>query len=77
MRIKGLSGEFAFQALIKCQNTSIQSMNTDGWAVEYSLSKTYFKTKEEAISMYGQKVIWPVEVYDDGSVYIPDISELE
>ena len=74
MKIKGLPGEFGFKALIKGLKTETQ--NYLGWTLTES---RYFSLDE--IPEYKEKeyfaVKWPVEVYEDGSVYIPHEDELK
>lgn len=69
MKIKGLPGEFAFKAL-----TSLPKHNPTEWR----LSLDYFFSLEDAIvAADGAEVKWPVEVYENGSIYIPSQEELE
>lgn len=77
MKIKGLPGEFAFHALIKGTGTNgYHSLMWDGW----KLSDEKFFTIDEIEVLrtrYNTEIKWPVEVYDDGSIYIPSKEELE
>ena len=41
------------------------------------LSERYFKTFIEAQNAFDETVIWPIEVYDNGTVYIPAQEELQ
>ncbi len=67
MKIKGQPGEFAFKAL----KPTVEVGGEHGvWG--YELSNQYYLIKPN-ISGW----IWPVEVYEDGSIYIPDVSEYE
>ncbi len=69
MKINGLNGEFAFH----CLKPSIFE-GSHYWVI----SDDYFFSKEEAQKHYGTLDIkWPVQVYEDGSVYIPHESELK
>jgi hypothetical protein len=69
MRTELQPGEFGFRALINLG---------EGW----DLTELYFMTLEDLKKTYPRayeenRVKWPVEVYSDGSVYVPDQSELE
>lgn len=75
MKIKGLPGEFAFRALIQDYIRSGDSMYLDGW----KLTDKYYFTKQEVVTELSRSndyFKWPVEVYEDGSVYIPSEEEL-
>ena len=69
MKLKSLEGDFAFKGLFKSKNS------TDGWKPTIEV---YF-SKDEIIKDFGDTfdVKWPIEVYEDGSVYIPCDSELK
>jgi len=62
MKIKGLPGEFGFRALF-----------CDYSASKWKLSDSFYFYKPVLPDC---KVKWPVEVFDDGSVYIPSLEEL-
>lgn len=61
MKIKGLPGEYSFKALFRTGN---------GW----ELSNNYYF---ENPLPEDEEIRWPVEVYEDGSVYCPAPEELE
>ncbi len=69
MKINNLPGEFGFKMLYQLDN------------LEWVLSSSYYLTLEEAKKqaklMLATDVKWPVETWDNGSVYNPDPSELE
>lgn len=75
MKINGVPGEFAFKAAIFEAPSS--------WVV----TTEYFFSKEEALQFFGREwdctpkeaapeVRWPVEVLDNGSIYVPAEEEL-
>lgn len=66
MKINTLPGDFLFKGLIKINNTN-----------KWILTEEYFLSAEDMKkSLTGTAEIkWPVEVYDDGSIYVPDPSE--
>ena len=59
MKIANTPGEFFFRALYLDPS--------DCW----KLSISYFSTIEDAIVQLGKKVKWPVEILDNGAVYVP------
>lgn len=66
MKIKNVPGEFGFKALVNTQH--------NGW----QLSTEYFFSLEEArFGFISASVKWPVEIFEDGVVYIPSPEELE
>jgi len=65
MRIANTDGEWGFKALGRI-NAQM------GW----ELSSWYYLSLEEA-KKWSPEVKWPVEVFENGSVYIPDESELK
>lgn len=66
MKIKGMDGEFGFRALV---------MNMGH---ELILSPGYYLTREQVINAHCDgNFIWPVEVYENGVVYIPSEEELQ
>lgn len=73
MKIKGTTGEFGFKALVKEIVPSSRPQQV------WHLTEWFVFSKEEAQKYLGSsyEVIWPVEVMDNGSVYIPDQSEFE
>ncbi len=74
MKCNGIPGEFAFKALIAGLSEEIGK--NQGWR----LTEERFFSLEEVRRWYTLKyfdIKWPVEVYEDGSIYIPDQSELE
>lgn len=67
MKLPRVPGEFAFKALVQVTGMS-------GWY----LSGLVFFTKEEAQGYFARSNIkWPVEVYEDGTVYVPAEEELK
>lgn len=66
MKIEGMAGEFAFKALFQL---------TSGWV----LSEQFFFSLEDAKATCPQtmNIKWPVEVYDNGTIYIPNEDELK
>lgn len=77
MKIKGLKGEFAFHALIKGtgRNGYIGTM-WDGWQI--SESKFFIEDEIDTLrNELNTQIKWPAEVWEDGSIYIPTINELE
>lgn len=63
-------GEFAFKALVSYPNP--------GGPREWHLSLTYFFSREDAEKSAPSAMIkWPVEEFEDGTVYIPSKEELE
>lgn len=75
MKINNVPGEFGFRALVRVSGESY--FDKDAPSKEYSLSKYYFLDIADAQANCGNDCKWPVEVLDNGSVYIPDTSELE
>lgn len=76
MKIPNFPGEYGFRALFAYYIKLSDKWIFDGW----KLSDQYFLTEEEVISEAGRNsrsYKWPVEVNENGSVYIPDVSELE
>lgn len=69
MKIKELPGEFGFRALVPIV------LAGDGLIIVrgYCLSDYYYFSKDEVQPEWK----WPVEVHDDGSVYIPHEDELQ
>ncbi len=69
MKINNVPGEFAFKALYRSVTRG------------FILSDHFYFSEQEAINdlltSSGLELKWPVEVYDDGSVYIPTPEELE
>lgn len=65
MKLKGIPGEFFFRGLI---------YNGVGY---WKLTEGYYSSFKELEDVYGEDVKWPVEIMDDGSIYVPDTSELE
>lgn len=66
MKIDRVPGELGFRALVRDQDKV-------GWL----LSDTYFFDTEELIMLYPQTQFkWPVEVWEDGTIYIPSEEEL-
>ena len=76
MKLSGQPGEFASKALIK-----------NVFSGDWNLTKGYFFTYEEALENYRRLTVlseeefrknvkWPVEVYDQSLIYIPNESEL-
>lgn len=63
MKINGLPGEFAFKALIR----------REGPYTSWEATPEYYFEQPHII---GYVVKWPVEVWDNGSVYIPNENEL-
>lgn len=65
MKIRGMKGDFAFKALYHLPS---------GWV----LSEQYFFSIEDVGSSCGPKVqfIWPVEIGDNGEIYVPSEDEL-
>lgn len=65
MQINGLKGEFAFKALFQL---------TSGWI----LSEQWFFSLEDVKKSCPttMNIKWPVEVYEDGTIYIPSEEEL-
>lgn len=73
MKIKGMSGEFGFKAALK--GTTPETGIYKGWWI----TDRVFFSKEEIDILYTPEfweVKWPVEVYEDGSVYVPSQEEL-
>jgi hypothetical protein len=65
MKIKNVPGEWGFRALVPA------------WR-GYDLSQVFYLSLEDAKKDYPKTDIkWPVEVLENGAVYIPDPSELE
>lgn len=81
MKIDKVPGEFAFKCLFKLQYTEVGNdrhtpdrlITHSGW----SLSSEYYLNIEEAKKAHGNLVLWPIEIYEDGSIYIPSKEELE
>ena len=71
MKIKGQPGEFAFKALVYGYRGNL------GTATSWQLTDGYFLSLDEAEKQYGSNCKWPVEVYDNGTVYVADVSEYE
>lgn len=66
MKIPNMPGEFAFPCLYL-------DPEYFGW----ELSKKFFFTFQEAQDTYRRFIVkWPVEVYEDGSVYVPAEEEI-
>lgn len=65
MKISKVPGEFGFKALFQL---------TSGWV----LSEQYFFSLEDAkcTCPSTMNIKWPVEVYENGSIYIPTEDEL-
>lgn len=76
MKINGLPGEFAFKALFTNFIISLDGALRDGWRLsnQYYFSEEEVKSEAERIQ---SSYKWPVEVRDDGSVYIPSEEELK
>ncbi len=65
MRHPSHDGEFAFKALVK---------GTGGWVP----TEEFFFTLEEAeAATEDYEIRWPIELYDDGTIYVPAPEELE
>lgn len=65
MKIKGMDGEFGFKALVRDYGSVFS-----GW----KLTDKYFF---ECPTSPSEQIKWPVEVLDDGSIYIPSEEELQ
>lgn len=65
MKIKGMSGEFAFKALIR------QYGSNDSWR----LTEGYFF--EKPVYIEGCAFRWPVEIDEHGVAYVPSQEELQ
>jgi hypothetical protein len=63
MKLGHMEGDFGFKALIKKQG---------GWILT---AEFYLHSSEIPLSETTLDVKWPVEVMDNGSVYIPDEAE--
>ena len=68
MKIGNVPGEFGFRALVK---------EDAGWLFNPRVFFTAEEAKEWFDKFPGTLYKWPVEVYEDGSIYVPDPSELE
>lgn len=67
MKINGVPGDHAFHAL--CRPASDRA---------WELTIGYFFNQKEVMESYqNYQVIWPIEVREDGTIYVPDQSELE
>lgn len=75
MKINGIPGEFAFKALFKNYWITGSTNMQDGWRLSEAFYFSEEDVKSEAKRQKGSYK-WPVEVYDDGSVYCPDESEV-
>ncbi len=75
MKCNGIPGEFAFRALfLKPTFNNQEPYYYPGWVVS---ENCYFSLKEAERSNPDFKVKWPVEVYEDGSIYIPSEGEIK
>ena len=65
--VNALPGEFASKALIRS--------SLGGWWI----SPDFYFSLEEAKHDFphADQIKWPIEVYDDSFIYVPDKSELE
>lgn len=68
MKISNIPGEFGFKALVKYEQD-----------FTYMLDHRVFFTLDAVKAAFGPNadIKWPVEVYEDGSVYVPAKEELE
>jgi len=62
MKINSQPGDYLFKALINMGS---------GWSV----SEYFFFSREAAVK-YSKTAIWPIEILDNGTIYIPSDSEL-
>lgn len=66
MKVKGHSGQYFFRALVS-------------WGPElgWRLDDQFFDSAEMAASVYKNRpYLWPAEIIDEGTVYIPSESEV-
>ena len=69
MKINNVPGTFATKALYS-------SFHPNGFS--WKLTEDYYFSLEEVKKHFiNFNIKWPVEVYDDGTVYIPDEKELD
>lgn len=68
MKIEGVSGEFAFRALVRYIDST--------WKPDWIITPYYFNRNEVEERYPGYEIKWPIEVYEDGSIYIPSEGEL-
>lgn len=77
MKINGMPGEFGFRALVQSSWEYFQQgieKNIEAW----TLTQDYFLSKEDAEKFLSpNKFKWPIEVYDNGTIYIPAEDELK
>lgn len=66
MKANNVPGEFGFKA--------VRQWEEKGY---WELSDNYFFSFEEAMKAWGPNIKWPVEVLDNGSIYVPAKEELE
>lgn len=75
MKISNVPGEFGWKALVYfsipegCRGSK-----------GYRLTEEFFFSEEDVRDTYHDeqwRIKWPVEVMDNGTVYVPDPSELE
>ncbi len=78
------SGEFAAKALMRKKSTHLYRDEKGAWqeagVKAWELSPGYYLSVEEVGAFFDPnvwEVKWPVEVFSDGLVYIPDESELK
>lgn len=65
MKIGNISGEFAFKALGRINDS-----------LPWELSPVYFFNHKEA-ALWMPLVVWPVEIQDGQIIYVPSQEELE
>lgn len=73
MKMDMMPGEFAFKALVKAKHTT---KDADGKVYSDSWGETtgFFLSLEEVQAYYNPDdwdIKWPIEVLDNGSIYIP------
>lgn len=68
MKIPGMEGEYFFRALVPNKTE-----HQEGW----ELSKEYFLSEAEVVAAYGVHYFWPVEIDENGVVYVPDKGEYD
>lgn len=77
MKVENVPGQFGFHVAVRVKPIDDQkSVERKVWA----LVPGYYLTKEDVLTDFSDEkfeVMWPVEVNDNGSIYIPDKSELQ
>lgn len=76
MKIKNVPGEVAFKALFVNNLFIGDSLIRDGWR----LSRNYYFSEEEVkcdANRFKSSYKWPVEIWENGTIYIPSKEELQ